>query len=120
MEKAKTMIRMLAFITAILAGIATTYATGYASDVYIMDNADSSVELIGQWQTSTWNGGDAYYGPNYLHDQNQEKGAKSVKFNPVLDAGDYAVYIRYTASVNRADNVPVDLIYGGPDSFFYP
>lgn len=118
MEKAQRKIRVLIFILTILAGLTSMYSPCQASDVYIIDNGDSNAELTGQWQTSTWNGGGAYYGQNYLHDQNTGKGTKSVKYRPALAAGDYAVYIRYTASSNRADSVPVDLIHGGQTASF--
>jgi hypothetical protein len=77
--------------------------------VSVIDNADSSgVEITGAWTSSTSNSG--FYRSDYIHDGNTGKGAKSVRFRPDLPlAGNYRVYLRWTASGNRADNVPVDI-----------
>ncbi len=74
----------------------------------IADNADAAhVTLVGDWTGSVTLPG--YYGANYIHDGNTNKGAKSVRFAPELPlAGLYDVYVRFTADNNRATNVPVD------------
>jgi hypothetical protein len=88
------------------------------SDV-IMDSEDSTgVTIVGSWPASTSVSG--YWGTNYLHDDNVDKGAKSVTLTPELpSSGDYEVFLRWTASSNRASNVPVDITHvpsGGPDT----
>lgn len=77
--------------------------------VAIVDDADpTGVEITGDWLVSTSD--DGYYGSNYLHDRNEGKGAKSVKFSPDLpEAGNYEVYLRWTSSDNRATNAPVEI-----------
>jgi hypothetical protein len=76
----------------------------------IVDNTNSArVTIQGTWTSSTWDSG--YYGTNYLHDGNTNKGQKSVTFRPVLtNAGSYEVFLRWTSSNNRATNTPVTLI----------
>lgn len=76
----------------------------------IIDNADGgSVTLTGDWPASTATSG--YYGANYLHDNNEGKGAKAVRFRPNFAvSGTYEVFVRWTAHTNRASNVPIDLI----------
>lgn len=76
-----------------------------------LDNASSSgVTITGTWTLATTTPG--YYGANYLHDGNTG-GGKSVRFTPNLVAGNYEVYLRWTANVNRATNVPVDINHAG-------
>ncbi|HET7625061.1 MAG TPA: FAD-dependent oxidoreductase, partial [Verrucomicrobiae bacterium] len=79
-----------------------------ADNGIILDNADPGVVISGDWTSSKSSGG--YYGTNYLHDGNAAKGTKSVRFNPMLTAGNYGVYLRWTTDPNRASNVPVDVI----------
>jgi hyaluronate lyase len=75
----------------------------------IVDNGDSSgVAKVGTWTSSTAQSD--YYGTNYIHDGNSGKGTKSVTFTPnVTTAGDYKVYVYWSAYPNRATNVPVDI-----------
>ena len=63
----------------------------------------------GRWQFAWYDSG--YYGTNYLHDGNTLKGQKSVSFRPALtNAGAYEVFLRWTASNNRATNAPVTIV----------
>lgn len=83
----------------------------------IKDNADTTgITKVGTWTTSTVTAG--YYGTNYLQDGNAG-GGKSVTFTPTITvAGNYAVYVRWTAGGNRATNAPVDVnAAGGTTSF---
>ncbi len=49
-----------------------------------------------------------FIGDGYLHDDNTEKGKKTVRFTPKLQKdGRYEVRLLYTAEGNRATNVPV-------------
>lgn len=81
--------------------------------IKIVDNADTSgVTKIGSWVTASTE--TDRYGPNYLHDNNADKGDKSVTFTPDLPvAGTYEVSIMYADHFNRADNVPVTVTYDG-------
>lgn len=94
-------------------GIADTSA---GEDV-IVDNADGSgLHTVGTWLSSTGTSG--YNASNYWHDNNSYKGQKSVRFTPNLASyGDYEVFARWTASANRASNVPVDIIHGHGTAF---
>ncbi len=82
---------------------------GLPASTVTIDNADTSgVTLTGTWTVATTTPG--YYGANYLHDGNTG-GGKSVRFTPNLVAGNYEVFLRWTANVNRANNTPVDVIH---------
>ena len=76
-----------------------------------VDNADSTgVAIVGAWTSSTATAG--FYGANYIHDGNVDKGTKSVTFTPTLPTNDvYGVYVRWPALDNRAPSVPVDIIH---------
>lgn len=95
---------------------ATSPAIGYNSagvssvTQLTVDNTDSSgVTITGSWSASTFTAG--YHGSNYLTDDNTGKGAKSVRFTPTIPvAGNYDVFLRWTAGSNRASNVPVDIV----------
>ncbi len=85
----------------------------------IVDNADTNgVAITGTWVASTATSG--YYGSNYIHDSNANKGACSVRFTPTLPADDtYTISLRWCSYTNRATNVPVDVIFpGGSNTYF--
>jgi hypothetical protein len=72
----------------------------------VVDNADA--KLAGEWKKSQSTG--KFVGTEYLHDDNEGKGTKSVRFTPKLPAGGkYEVYLFYPAHNNRATKVPVVL-----------
>ncbi|MEO7932505.1 MAG: SGNH/GDSL hydrolase family protein [Chthoniobacterales bacterium] len=74
-----------------------------------VDNTDAAVTIVGTWSPST--GTPGYLGTNYVHDGNTGKGTKSFSFKPALPATDsYLVYARWPAEINRATNVPVDIV----------
>lgn len=80
--------------------------------VAVVDNADigEGVEIAGQWISSTYNPG--FYGTNYLHDGNTNKGQNSIQFTARLpESANYTVYLRWAADQNRASNVPVTLTH---------
>jgi hypothetical protein len=84
----------------------------------VVDNLDATgVVLQGEWTSSAATAG--YWGGDYVHDGATNQGAKSVTFTPVLPTdGVYEVYLRWTASANRATNVPVEVIHpGGTNTF---
>lgn len=89
-----------------------------ANGVVIDNSATNGVVLTGPWSASTSQIG--YFGSNYIHDGNTNKGASSVRFTPELPAaGDYTVQIRWTAQGNRATNVPVDVVWPGASNTFF-
>ncbi|MGC8742652.1 MAG: FAD-dependent oxidoreductase [Verrucomicrobiia bacterium] len=77
----------------------------------ILDNSDTTgVFISGDWTVSTSKPG--YWGANYIHDGNTNKGQKSVRFVPTIPSNSvYDVYLRWTDDQNRADNVPVEIIH---------
>ncbi|WP_438479296.1 golvesin C-terminal-like domain-containing protein [Oleiharenicola lentus] len=89
---------------------------GPPASTIIIDNTDTTrVTLTGAWTAVTTNPG--YYGANYLHDGNTGTG-KSARFTPTLVAGNYEVFARWSANVNRANNTPIDVIHAGGTSTF--
>ncbi|MEO7932506.1 MAG: sialate O-acetylesterase [Chthoniobacterales bacterium] len=84
--------------------VSLVHVSGFA-----VDNTDAPVTIVGTWSSST--GTPGYLGSNYVHDGNTGKGTKSFSFKPVLSAiGNYRVYARWPAEINRATNVPVDIV----------
>jgi hypothetical protein len=77
----------------------------------IIDNTDSSNVIInGQWVSSTYTPG--FWGINYIHDNDEGKGTKNVKYIPqIISSGDYEILLRWTSGTNRATNVPVHINY---------
>ncbi len=71
---------------------------------------DTKAEVTGEWKQSS--AIPPYAGDGYLHDNNADKGKKSVKFTPDLPAeGTYDVYMLWSANPNRATNVPVEIVH---------
>lgn len=69
---------------------------------------DTAAEQIGNWKRSTFT--PKFLGTGYLHDEDQEKGSKSVVFKlPVKHAGNYEIQYAYSAGANRADMVPITI-----------
>lgn len=67
---------------------------------------DGQAKKVGAWTASTSN--KPYIGAGYLHDDNQEKGEKTLTFVASLPRdGRYEVRLAYTPSSNRARNAPV-------------
>lgn len=81
-----------------------------AAEGITVDNSEAArVTTVGTWPASTGTAG--FLGANYFHDENTGKGTKSVSFKPALAATDlYLVYARWPAEVNRATNVPIDIV----------
>lgn len=69
---------------------------------------DRAAERTGSWNSSAGSG--RYVGAGYLHDGNEEKGAKSARFSFVPPKpGVYQVLMTVAAAPNRATNVPVTI-----------
>jgi hypothetical protein len=76
---------------------------------------DPAAKKTGVWKQSTYGAG--YIGASYVHDDNTDKGKKSIRF--ALNApksGRYEVRIAYTSHTNRATNVPVTVHHSGGSS----
>lgn len=71
---------------------------------------DAQATKTGEWSTSATVG--PFVGAGYLHDNNEEKGKKSILYKlPVETAGKYEVRLYYTPNPNRATNVPVTIVH---------
>ncbi len=67
---------------------------------------DTQAEAVGSWVHSEFAG--PFIGRGYSHDGNVGKGAKLLRFEPVVpEAGEYELRIAYSAYGNRAMNAPV-------------
>lgn len=91
--------------------------TTSSADV-IVDNTDASgVTVEGSWIVSSST--DGYWGSNYLHDGDANKGLSAVTFTPLLPTGEqYDVYVRWTAYANRATNALVLVVHpAGTNAF---
>jgi ribulose 1,5-bisphosphate synthetase/thiazole synthase len=67
---------------------------------------DTQAAITGEWPHGASAG--PFVGDGYIHDGNEEKGKKRVRFTPKLPkAGRYEVRIIHSPLANRATNVPV-------------
>lgn len=67
---------------------------------------DTQATLVGAWKKSTFS--KRFVGVGYIHDEQQDRGKKSVTFTPdIPQAGEYEVRISFPYSKGRASNVPV-------------
>ena len=89
-----------------------------STNAIILDGEQpSGVTIVGGWATSTSNPG--YWGANYLHDQNLNKGTKSVRYSVFFaQESAFTVHLRWTADPNRASNVPITITHGGGTTNF--
>ena len=73
---------------------------------------DSQATVSGHWQVSTSQS--PYVGDGYLHDSNEGKGQKAIRFTPDLPTeGQYDIYLYWIKHPNRATNVPVEVMHQG-------
>ncbi len=71
---------------------------------------DSQAKIVGNWVHSTFT--KQYIGDGYLHDDNKDKGPKTVTFTPeVPKAGLYEVRLAYSHASSRATNVPIEILH---------
>jgi hypothetical protein len=66
---------------------------------------DRQAKLTGQWLPS--NSISPYIDAGYQHDNHEDQGQKSARFEARLNDGIYEVRVAYSANPNRASNVPV-------------
>ena len=100
------------------AGQVLSKTTPSSSADVIVDNTDASgVTVEGSWTASSATEG--YWGSNYLHDGDVNKGLSAVTFIPVLPTSrDYDVYVRWTAYANRATNALIQVVHpAGTNAF---
>lgn len=73
---------------------------------------DAMAKKVGMWQHSTFSGN--YIGSGYVHDQNSEKGKKTLTFAPDLPAnGLYEVRLAYSPGSSRSKSVTVTIFAAG-------
>ncbi|MCP3138585.1 golvesin C-terminal-like domain-containing protein [Pyxidicoccus xibeiensis] len=90
------------------------YSRVYLRTEPVKDNTDTTGITITAG-TSAWVANSTptgYVGTNYLHDNNTDKGIKSVRYTPTLsESGTYNVYMRWpSGGSGRAASVPVDIV----------
>jgi len=68
---------------------------------------DQAAQRQGEWLTSA--SVPRYVGTGYLHDGDEQKGKKSLRFEQLLKAGKYEVRLAYTPHQNRGTKVPVTI-----------
>ena len=71
---------------------------------------DSEAKLIGNWIDSVHTKG--FVGKNYLHDNNNGKGTKSITyFTNIPRESKYEIQVSYTAGTNRSNKTPITVIH---------
>ncbi len=79
----------------------------------VVDSVDADV--IGAWKKST--SVQRYVGADYTHDEQMDKGAKSVIYRPKLaESGSYEVFATYSPGTNRAKRVPYRIKHAGGET----
>lgn len=72
---------------------------------------DTKAQRFGGWVDSTWS--DHFVGEGYLHDGNEGKGLKTLRFRAKVDEpGRYEIRLGYVATTNRATHVGVTVHVG--------
>lgn len=100
-------------LAAVLRADGQLLAWGDAPAGIVVDSEDATgVATTGTWTASSSTAG--FNGSSYLHDGNELRGQKSVRFTPVIPStGNYRVSLRWTQHTNRATNVPVAITHAG-------
>jgi Protein of unknown function (DUF1553)/Protein of unknown function (DUF1549)/Planctomycete cytochrome C len=76
---------------------------------------DIHAKKIGEWQPSKHTA--AYVGEGYIHDKNEQRGSKTVSFEPEkLPPGTYEVRLAYAGHASRASNAKVTVYSADGDS----
>jgi mono/diheme cytochrome c family protein len=103
LERARTLAASTGGALPLVGGISAGDLPGIVVD-------SQQAEQVGGWQKSEHS--KPYIGDGYLHDQDADKGRKTLTFHPQLaDGGRYEVRIAYTAGANRAGEVPVTILH---------
>ena len=76
---------------------------------------DIQAKKVGAWTLSQFN--KPYIGEGYLHDQNSEKGSKTLTFLPdLIHSGTYEVRLAYTHGENRASKASITILHAAGES----
>ncbi|MFP4402721.1 MAG: DUF2341 domain-containing protein [Candidatus Woesearchaeota archaeon] len=80
----------------------------------ILTNNDA--KTVGRWISDTQVKG--YYGRDYLHDLNLDKGFKSITYKPNLELNNYEIYINYPAHDSFSENTPLIFNHNSGTDYF--
>ncbi len=95
------------FASWILAALFAQPALLSAAEVVVVD--DTQAEITGNWVPSTHT--KPFHGAGYLHDDNRDKGAKSIRFTLTAPAeGLYELAFSYAPGTNRCKATPVEIV----------
>ncbi|MEK0449641.1 MAG: Xanthan lyase precursor [Verrucomicrobiota bacterium] len=76
---------------------------------------DTAAEKLGNWASGTLNGTQRI-GDGYLHDSNEAKGQKTIRWTiPIKTPATYEIHLHYPPNPNRATNVPICILGPGID-----
>jgi hypothetical protein len=79
---------------------------------------DKDARRVGAWVHSQYS--KSYIGDGYVHDDNKEKGQKTITFQPELTrAGRYEVRLAYVHSPSRAPKVGVHILHADGEATVY-
>ena len=79
---------------------------------------DAQARQVGQWVPSKFSG--SYIGDGYLHDDNRDKGHKTLTFVPEIPKGGfYEVRLAYVPHENRATKVAVRVFHSDGEHTVY-
>lgn len=88
--------------------LAAISSSAFAADLPGIVIDDAQAERTGEWKAST--SVKPFMGEGYIHDNNADKGKKSVRFTfEVPKPGKYSVLLGYTAGTNRERKTPVEI-----------
>lgn len=74
----------------------------------VVDNTSSNVTKTGNWIVSSYANG--YYGVNYFHDDNSNKGSNTLTFSlPIASSGTYGLYMIWPSASESSSNTPVTI-----------
>jgi hypothetical protein len=79
---------------------------------------DAQARKVGTWKDSKFSG--SYVGAGYIHDEDKEKGAKTLTFQPdIPKTGRYEVRLAYSPGTNRCARVPVTIFSADGEKTVY-
>lgn len=87
-------------------------------NLIVLDNGDSTFSTTGTGWTSSTGGNGGFWGSDFLHDGTPGvDSGKTAKWIPnIRTAGNYNIYMRWSAHANRPDAAPLEIKYNGGSS----
>lgn len=116
-SRRRTTLLLLALTTLVPSGArlasAQSYDVSKLPGIFLDDQAGAKQ---GEWKSSV--SSRPFYEQGYIHDNNEEKGARSVEFTvKVPKSGKYHILFGYTSGSNRDKAVPVSVDSGNGEQF---